>query len=236
MVAGGPSRWARLSEGRTSEQRLCLLLDELQQQRRQDRAWLQCRGTGPAVPHFLRYEGRVRNLGLDCRTVGEMVAGLLAARLPADATLDATVHRYTSNKYSSLPLQMEFSYNLLDGLERFKTLPQLGLVLEVLLLAVSGDTLGRLLHTTHRLQSDLSTALELTASKSRSRAAFLSDSQFLQESLTCSNPMENAIKNSLCTRLSSTGWRIKPRSGYSSCWRSPTRTPRMSSRTLSSAR
>ena len=43
-------------------------------------SWLEGRGTGFRVPPYLRYDGQVKNLHIDAKMTGEMIADLLRAK------------------------------------------------------------------------------------------------------------------------------------------------------------
>ena len=86
-------------------------------------SWLEGRGTGFRVPPYLRYDGQVKNLHIDAKMTGEMIADLLRAKEEGgqqETRLADFLLQFTNLRYSTITLQMEFSYNLVDGLDRFK--------------------------------------------------------------------------------------------------------------------
>ena len=75
------------------------------------------------VPVYLRYEGQVKNLHIDAKMTAEMIADLLRAKEEAgqqDVRMSDFLLQFISLRYSTTTLQMEFSYNLVDGIDRFK--------------------------------------------------------------------------------------------------------------------
>ena len=94
--------------------------------RRNKMSWLEGRGTGLRVPPYLRYDGQVKNLHIDAKMTGEMIADLLRAKEEGsqqETRLSDFLLQFTNLRYSTITLQMEFSYNLVDGLDRFKVSP-----------------------------------------------------------------------------------------------------------------
>ena len=100
-----------------------LLLDDINHLRRNKMSWLEGRGTGFRVAPYLRYDGQVKNLHIDAKMTGEMIADLLRAKEEGsqqETRLSDFLLQFTRLRYSTITLQMEFSYNLVDGLDRFK--------------------------------------------------------------------------------------------------------------------
>ena len=122
IVEGGSDRWRKVLKGKTSDQLMGLLLDDISQLRRANRDWLEGRGTGYKVPAYLRYDGQVKNLNIDMKMVCEIIADVLKAKEERHVgiSMPQFLYQYLNLKYSTETLQMEFSYNLVDGLERFK--------------------------------------------------------------------------------------------------------------------
>ena len=124
----------------------------------------------------------------------EMIADLLRSKEDSqsnDIQMSDYLYNFIILKYSTITLQMEFSYNLVDGLDRFKTLPHINMFRDVLYKNLSEATLNRALSNIFRIQSHLVTTLEkINAMKSSGpKQDWLSDKQFkLGESFFyCSN-------------------------------------------------
>ena len=68
---------------------------------------------------------QVKNLNLDSNMTAEMIADILRSKedshLAEDMQMSDFLYNFINLKYSTTTLQMEFSYNLVDGLDRFST-------------------------------------------------------------------------------------------------------------------
>ena len=58
-------------------------------------SWLEGRGTGFRVPPYLRYDGQVKNLHIDAKMTGEMIADLLRAKEHSGALSLVQIHQNT---------------------------------------------------------------------------------------------------------------------------------------------
>ena len=92
------------------------------------------------MPAYLRYEGQVRlgqgtgrghhldmtqvkNMNLDSTMTAEMIADILRAKEECgdpNIKMADFLYNFICLKYTTTTLQMEFSYNLVDGIDRFK--------------------------------------------------------------------------------------------------------------------
>ena len=68
--------------------------------------------------------------------------------------------QFSNLRYSTITLQMEFSYNLVDGLDRFKSFPHIAMFRDVLSHNISERVLTRLVNKVFRLRSQLVMTLE----------------------------------------------------------------------------
>mgnify|MGYP001188753044 CR=1 FL=1 len=62
-------------------------------------------------------------MNLDSRMTAEMIADVMRAKEGGhnnDMRMADFLHNFVNLKYSTTTLQMEFSYNLVDGIDRFK--------------------------------------------------------------------------------------------------------------------
>ena len=159
-----------------------LLLDDISQLRRANREWLEGRGKGIRVPIYLRYEGQVKNLNIDMKMVCAIIADLMKAKEDRQVaiTMSEFLYQYVSLKYSTETLQMEFSYNLVDGLERFKEMPHINFFREILEQNLSEDVLVRILDTVHRLQMTSNTKLEMINKGRSQHKEYITDKEFLK--------------------------------------------------------
>ena len=91
--------------------------------RNRNKEWHDGRGHSIRVPIYLRYDGQVKNMNLDSRLTAEMIADLMRAKEAGhnpDMRMADFLHNFVNLKYSTTTLQMEFTYNLVDGIDRFK--------------------------------------------------------------------------------------------------------------------
>ena len=159
-------------------------------------SWLEGRGTGFRVPPYLRYDGQVKNLHIDAKMTGEMIADLLRAKEEGsqqETRLSDFLLQFTNLRYSTITLQMEFSYNLVDGLDRFKvspgelreaiyfhfqSFPHIAMFRDVLYHNISGRVLTRLVNKVFRLRSQLVMTLEKINAGRATKQDWITDSQF----------------------------------------------------------
>ena len=182
VVEGGNERWKKALKGKTSEQLMGLLLDDISQLRRSNREWLEGRGKGIRVPIYLRFEGQVKNMNIDIKMVCDIIADLLNSKEERQVAISMPeyLYQYVNLKYSTETLQMEFSYNLVDGLERFKEIPHINFFKEVLEQNLSEDILARILDTVHRVQMTAYTKLEKINKTRSPQKDYLSEKDFLE--------------------------------------------------------
>ena len=91
--------------------------------RNRNKEWHDGRGHSIRVPIYLRYDGQVKNMNLDSTMTAEMIADVLRSKEEghyAEVKMSDFLYNFINLKYSTTTLQMEFSYNLIDGIDRFK--------------------------------------------------------------------------------------------------------------------
>ena len=91
--------------------------------RNRNKEWHDGRGHSIRVPIYLRFDGQVKNMNLDSKMTEEMIADVMRAKEGGhnpDMRMVDFLHNFVNLKYSTTTLQMEFSYNLVDGIDRFK--------------------------------------------------------------------------------------------------------------------
>nr|XP_056718339.1 translin-associated factor X-interacting protein 1 [Euleptes europaea] len=69
VISGGPERWNALSEGKTSDQLVDVLLEDLGAMMLRERETFIALGKSDKIPIFLRYDGQVRNKKLSKKEV-----------------------------------------------------------------------------------------------------------------------------------------------------------------------
>ena len=91
--------------------------------RNKNKEWHDGRGHNFRVPIYLRYDGQVKNMNIDSTMTAEMIADIVRSKEDgdnADVKMSDYLYNFINLKYSTVTLQMEFSYNLIDGIDRFK--------------------------------------------------------------------------------------------------------------------
>ena len=136
--------------------------------------YFQGRGTGDDVPPYLRFQGRVRNWLVSKRDTENFVNDIWAAREEDDKTreeeessssnktsrptLPEFLYTYLVTRFKSHVLAVEYAYNLLDALERYKADSDCRLFIEILEgrlpEAIIGDQLAMLVNVYETMEKD----------------------------------------------------------------------------------
>ncbi|XP_019638236.1 PREDICTED: translin-associated factor X-interacting protein 1-like [Branchiostoma belcheri] len=130
VVDGGSERWAELTKESTSDQKMDILLQELQTMK--DAAsdkdipeFFEGRGFKPDVPAYLRYEGQVRNRKLAKRDLAIVIKDVWREKAAHDAgkakptKLENYLLMYLEKRFNLEPLVAEWGYNIHDACTRF---------------------------------------------------------------------------------------------------------------------
>jgi hypothetical protein len=88
--------------------------------------WFVCQGTGPNIPKFLRFNGRVRNKMMSKRETEQWIEELWDAKIRNDNRPNAKkksvqdfVYDHCKSRYGVQNMIAEFGYNLVDALSRY---------------------------------------------------------------------------------------------------------------------
>ena len=90
--------------------------------------WFVCRGTGPGIPKFLRFQGKVRNRNMQKGDCEKLISGFWAFKTKAEKkkknTLGGMVpdqlFNFLKSKYGVASTIVEMGYNLVDALKRYQ--------------------------------------------------------------------------------------------------------------------
>ncbi|EMP26877.1 Translin-associated factor X-interacting protein 1 [Chelonia mydas] len=87
VISGGPVRWSYLEEGKTSDQLVDVLLEEIGTGVLKEKDSFPGLGKGDKVPVYLRYEGQVKNKKLNKKDVVNIVKEIWKEKVSADLQL-----------------------------------------------------------------------------------------------------------------------------------------------------
>lgn len=147
-IEGGIDRWNELSQDRSSDELVDILLAEMTGQ---DIAIIQAgvntgaeyftgQGTGPEVPKFLRFEGQVRNRRLGKRDMSLLIKDIWQEKAAHDAEkpdgerddLGEFLYQYLQRRFGVENMIIEWGYNLYDACGRYSHDPRIGLFFGIL--------------------------------------------------------------------------------------------------------
>ncbi|XP_031561984.1 translin-associated factor X-interacting protein 1-like [Actinia tenebrosa] len=146
-IEGGTERWNEISQNKTSDELVNVLLAEMTGQ---DIAQIQSgtstaaeyfegQGTGPEVPRFLRYEGKVRNRRLGKRDTSLLIKDIWQEKAAHDAEkppdredLGDFLYVYLQRRFGVENMIIEWGYNLYDACNRYNHDPRIGLFYGIL--------------------------------------------------------------------------------------------------------
>ncbi|XP_047536467.1 translin-associated factor X-interacting protein 1-like [Vanessa atalanta] len=134
FISGGRDRWWQLASGLSSRNMLRVLLKELGPAAESEHLeYFDGLGSDPAVPPYLRHEGRVRNLRLSRRELRVALAAVWGGkrRHPAVPMQDYLTH-YFEERYHQPSIRAEWAYNLCAAAEQMLDEPQVKLFWGVL--------------------------------------------------------------------------------------------------------
>ncbi|KAK3085940.1 hypothetical protein FSP39_011055 [Pinctada imbricata] len=130
FVTGGATRWAELSQGKSSNDLVDVLLGEIAAGGPGDvggAEYFDGQGTGPTVPKYLRYEGPVRNRRLGKRDCSLLVRDIWREKAAHDASKQDGVRdvmgdfldEYLHRRFAMEQMRVEWGYNLHDACQRY---------------------------------------------------------------------------------------------------------------------
>ncbi|XP_045110869.1 translin-associated factor X-interacting protein 1-like [Portunus trituberculatus] len=129
-VEGGIGRWREVSNGRSSDQLVDVLVSELTgSQLPSSNEFIDCKGTEEGVPAYLRYEGSVRNRRLGKRDLTLLIDDIWREkrRQGDHESMDQFVDMYFKERYHLEEVRAEWCYSLADACQRLAHDEQVGL-------------------------------------------------------------------------------------------------------------
>ncbi|XP_049877150.1 translin-associated factor X-interacting protein 1-like [Pectinophora gossypiella] len=135
FIGGGRDRWRQLASGLSSRDVLRVLLKELGPAAESDNLeHFDGLGLDPAIPPYLRYEGKVRNLRLSRREVSVIINDIWLGKQQngMDMSMQDYVTKYFEDRYQQPSVRAEWAYNVCAGAEQMLDEPQVKLLWGVL--------------------------------------------------------------------------------------------------------
>ncbi|XP_067409207.1 translin-associated factor X-interacting protein 1 [Emydura macquarii macquarii] len=176
VVSGGAERWSYLEEGKTSDQLVDVLLEEIGTGVLKEKDTFPGLGKGDKVPVYLRYEGQVKNRKLNKKEVVNILKEIWKEKVSADqqkgkqSSLPEFFLSYLQKRYGDVSA-FEWSYTIYENIKLYRSNEAMSLFYDIL----SGKVDEGLYHGQNQLVSNL--LKELTASDS-SNSGTLTTEQF----------------------------------------------------------
>jgi len=129
-VQGGMARWREITEGKSSDEKVDVLLTEIQSGGIADTSggdYFDGQGSEESVPVYLRHEGPVKNRKIGKRDTALLVRDIWKEKSASDAErTDGTrqkmsefLHEYLQKRFSLGTMVTEWAYNLHDACQRY---------------------------------------------------------------------------------------------------------------------
>ncbi|XP_076060299.1 translin-associated factor X-interacting protein 1-like [Oratosquilla oratoria] len=165
-VEGGIARWREVSSGRTSDQLVDVLVAELTGSHLStSNDFIACKGFGEDVPHYLRYDGTVRNRRLGKRDVTLIIEDIWHHRtLSIESSSSSSfttvpmhifVDEYFRERYHLEEVRAEWCYSLADACQRLAHEEQVGLFWGILCGQVQEEVHHHQTRVVHQLREAL---------------------------------------------------------------------------------
>ncbi|XP_076449888.1 translin-associated factor X-interacting protein 1-like isoform X1 [Babylonia areolata] len=168
-VQGGMERWKELSEGKTTNELVDVLLQEMGSGGFVDSSgaeYFDGQGTGPEVPKYLSFEGQVRNRRLGKRDTLLLIRDIWREKAVADAEstdgvrskMSDFLYSYLSQRFALEQMVVEWGYNLHDACQRYAHDDAIGLFWKVLNDQADEEVFHQQLHLIHGILTELTKA------------------------------------------------------------------------------
>ncbi|XP_077993673.1 translin-associated factor X-interacting protein 1-like [Glandiceps talaboti] len=134
-LEGGDDRWKELSNGKTSDELVDVLLAEIVGGDLSGSDLFEGRGLGEDVPKYLRFEGKVKNRKLGKRDVALLIKDVWREKITYDSEknegkrskMQDFLYDYLLRRFGMEEMVIEWGYNLLDAVQRFESDDRIGL-------------------------------------------------------------------------------------------------------------
>ncbi|XP_053905408.1 translin-associated factor X-interacting protein 1 isoform X1 [Malaclemys terrapin pileata] len=176
MISGGPERWSYLEEGKTSDQLVDVLLEEIGTGVLKEKDSFPGLGKGDKIPVYLRYEGQVKNKKLNKKDVVNILKEIWKEKVSADlqkgkqSSLPEFFLSYLQKRYGDSSA-FEWAYTIYENIKLYRSNEAMSLFYDIL----SGKVDEGLYHGQNQLIANL--LKELMASDS-SNSGTLTTEQF----------------------------------------------------------
>ncbi|XP_073163328.1 translin-associated factor X-interacting protein 1 isoform X2 [Lepidochelys kempii] len=174
VISGGPVRWSYLEEGKTSDQLVDVLLEEIGTGLLKEKDSFPGLGKGDKVPVYLRYEGQVKNKKLNKKDVVNIVKEIWKEKVSADlqkgkqSSLPEFFLNYLQKRYGDASA-FEWAYTIYENIKLYRSNEAMSLFYDIL----SGKVDEGLYHGQNQLISNL--LKELTASDSSNNGTLMTE-------------------------------------------------------------
>uniref|UniRef100_A0A7M4DUS9 Translin associated factor X interacting protein 1 n=1 Tax=Crocodylus porosus TaxID=8502 RepID=A0A7M4DUS9_CROPO len=140
VVPGGVDRWRFLVEGKTSNQLVDLLLEEMGAAVLREQDVFPGLGKGDKVPVYLRYEGQVKNRKLNKKTVVNILKDLWKERISAhqQSSLPEFFLSYLQKRYGDASA-FEMAYSIYESIKLYRSNHVMSLSYDILTGKVSSS-------------------------------------------------------------------------------------------------
>ncbi|XP_052229726.1 translin-associated factor X-interacting protein 1-like isoform X2 [Dreissena polymorpha] len=167
-VRGGLARWKELSEGKTSNDLVDVLLTEMASGEIVDTGgaeYFDGQGTGPSIPKYLQHEGPVRNRRLGKRDASLLIKDIWREKGAHDASKSDGVrdkmgnflYTYLQRRFGLEQMIVEWGYNLHDACQRYSHDEHIGLFSGVLTEEIDEEIYHHQLQLIQKLMNHLTT-------------------------------------------------------------------------------
>uniref|UniRef100_A0A8C0G8K1 Translin-associated factor X-interacting protein 1 N-terminal domain-containing protein n=1 Tax=Chelonoidis abingdonii TaxID=106734 RepID=A0A8C0G8K1_CHEAB len=165
VISGGPERWSYLEEGKTSDQLVDVLLEEIGTGVLKEKDSFPGLGKGDKVPVYLRYEGQVKNKKLNKKDVVNILKEIWKEK---QSSLPEFFLSYLQKKYGDSSA-FEWAYTIYENIKLYRSNEAMSLFYDIL----SGKVDEGLYHGQNQLIANL--LKELMASDSSNSGALMTE-------------------------------------------------------------
>ncbi|XP_007477251.1 translin-associated factor X-interacting protein 1 isoform X1 [Monodelphis domestica] len=137
VIAGGQDRWRSLAAGKSSNQLVGVLLEEIGSGLLREVETFEGMGTSEEIPEFLRFEGFAQNKKLSRREVVEIIKDVWKERMAEEkqkeekSTLSQFFLNYLKNRFGEASA-MDWSYTIFENIRLFHSVEVMKQFYEVL--------------------------------------------------------------------------------------------------------
>uniref|UniRef100_A0A8C3SQS2 Translin-associated factor X-interacting protein 1 N-terminal domain-containing protein n=1 Tax=Chelydra serpentina TaxID=8475 RepID=A0A8C3SQS2_CHESE len=168
VISGGPERWSYLEEGKTSDQLVDVLLEEIGTGVLKEKDSFPGLGKGDKVPVYLKYEGQVKNKKLNKKDVVNILKEIWKEKKGKPSSLPDFFLSYLQKRYGDSSA-FEWAYTIYENIKLYRSNEAMSLFYDIL----SGKVDEGLYHGQNQLIANL--LKELTASDSSNSGTLMTE-------------------------------------------------------------